>query len=103
MAEVDHLQTTRLTDPDLGSGSLCIHRRAAQLAYDDLDSFPWATAVMKESLRMWPTVTPQLGLQRYVFLTSRRYCTCRCTHQHCASPPRTAWHQAHVPAQIFVQ
>ncbi len=40
--------------------------RASQLSYDVLDGFPWATAVVKETLRMWPTVTPQLGLQRCV-------------------------------------
>ena len=66
----------------------CRRDRAAQLSYGDLDSFPWATAVVKESLRMWPTVTPQLGLQRCDMLTSRRICTHRCNPQHRISPRR---------------
>ena len=43
------------------------HDQALELTCDDLHSFPWTTAVVKESLRMWPTVTPQLGLQRCGF------------------------------------
>ena len=38
--------------------------QARAMSCDDLDSFTWTTAVVKESLRMWPTMTPQVALQR---------------------------------------
>lgn len=34
------------------------------MSYEQLDQFPYVTAVISEAMRMWPPVTPFIGLQR---------------------------------------
>ena len=41
-------------------------RRSGQesVGYEHLEQFPYVNAVISESMRMWPPVTPFIGLQR---------------------------------------
>ena len=48
------------------------HRRsgAKSMTYEDLDKVPYAAAVIYEAMRMWPPVTPSVGMVSDMLLTN---------------------------------